>query len=423
MKANQWTADLRDRLNANARRAGFAAAGVARVPAGDEPQATSDAQRFAKWVAAGRAGEMGYLERRSEQGELVRGALHRAMPWARSVVVCAWNYNAEGPRSIDSAPKATGWIARYAWMGRTLADGTRGPTDYHDELLSRLREVEGALLAEADCTTRCYVDTGPILERDFAAKAGIGWIGKNTCVLNQELGSWLLLGVIVTSLPVEESAAELLAADRCGTCTRCIDACPTGALLADTDRTTSREMDASRCISYLTIEKKGGIDEELRAGMGRNVFGCDICQEVCPWNRRAPIGAADSMQARSELVNPPLEWLAAMDAGEFKRQFKGSPLERTGRKRLHRNVAIAMGNSGERRFLPHLDAWAAAEGESRDDAALRDVAGWARRRIRNGPEASEGTSPSASLVGDVDRRSQASEHRDAGRNSNGHEAG
>jgi epoxyqueuosine reductase len=365
---------------------------------------------------------MAYLERRNEQGELLRGALHRAMPWARSVVVCAWNYNAEGPRSIDSAPEAAGWIARYAWVGRTRADGTRGPTDYHDELLTRLREVEGALLAEADCATRCYVDTGPILERDFAAKAGIGWIGKNTCVLNQELGSWLLLGVIVTSLPVEEGAAELIAADRCGTCTRCIDACPTGALLAGRDPATAREMDASRCISYLTIEKKGGIEENLRAGMGRNVFGCDICQEVCPWNRRAPIGPADSTQARPELVNPPLEWLAAMDAAEFKRRFKGSPLERTGRKRLRRNVAIAMGNSGDGRFLPHLDAWAVAEGEGMGDETLREAADWARLRIRKGPEASDGASPSASLVGDVDGRSQAREQRDAGRNSNGHEA-
>jgi epoxyqueuosine reductase len=182
-------------------------------------------------------------------------------------------------------------------------------------------------------------------------------------------------------------------------------------------------MDAARCISYLTIEKKGGIDEDLRAGMGRNVFGCDICQEVCPWNRRAPISSADSTQARSELVNPPLEWLAAMDSAEFKRQSKGSPLERTGRKRLQRNLAIAMGNSGESRFLLQLDGWAAADAHSTADRALRDAADWARGRIRNRPEASDGARLSASLVGDVDRRSQPSEHRDAGRNSNGHEAG
>jgi epoxyqueuosine reductase len=357
---------------------------------------------------------MGYLGRRDDEGGLVRGALRRAMPWARSVVVCAWNYNVEGPRSIDAAPKPVGWIARYAWMGQTREDGTLGPADYHDELLARLRQVEAALLEQADCTTRCYVDTGPILERDFAAKAGIGWIGKNTCVLNQELGSWLLLAVIVTSIPVEETSAELVAADRCGTCTRCIDACPTDALLAGRDPASAREMDATRCISYLTIEKKGAIDEDVHAAIGRNVFGCDICQEVCPWNRRAPV--ASSVQTRPELANPPLEWLASIDSGEFKRQFKGSPLERTGRKRLLRNVAIAMGNSGDGRFVTHLDAWAEEEGEGAAHAGLRAAADAARHRIRNTTEAPAARNASASLGGDVDRGSQGSEERDAGRN-------
>jgi epoxyqueuosine reductase len=414
MKLERWTSELRERLNASAREAGFAAAGVARVPSADEPEATADAQRFAAWIDAGRAGEMGYLGRRDDDGGLVRGALRRALPWARSVVVCAWNYNAEGPLSIDAGPSAAGWLARYAWMGRPREDGTLGPTDYHDELLARLRQVEVALLEEADCTTRCYVDTGPILERDFAAKAGIGWIGKNTCVLNQELGSWLLLAVIATSLPVEETTAELVAADRCGTCTRCIDACPTDALLAGRDPASAREIDATRCISYLTIEKKGTIDENLQAAMGRHVFGCDICQEVCPWNRRAPI--AGQVESRPELVNPPLEWLASIDGAEFKRQFKGSPLERTGRKRLLRNVAIAMGNRGDGSFLRQLDAWADEEGEGVAHAGLRAAADAARRRIRGATEAPAERNASASLVGDVDRVSQGSEERHAGRN-------
>jgi epoxyqueuosine reductase len=144
----------------------------------------------------------------------------------------------------------------------------------------------------------------------------------------------------------------------------------------------AREMDASRCIAYLTIEKKGAIDESLRAGMGRQVFGCDICQDVCPWNREAPIGNYGGMQARQELVNPALDWLATMDAKEFKRRFKGSPLERTGRKRLLRNVAIAMGNSGEERFLAPLDEWRTGE-----DAVLADAAEWARSRILSGQPA------------------------------------
>lgn len=420
MKVECWTSELRERLSAGARQAGFAAAGVARVPSLDEPQAALDAERFGAWIEAGCAGELGYLARRNEHGELVRGALRRAMPWARSVVVCAWSYNAAGPRSVDTAPEQSGWIARYAWMGRARADdGTLAPVDYHDELMERLRQVEAALLEEAECTTRCYVDTGPILERDFAARAGLGWIGKNTCVLNQELGSWLLLGVIVTSLAVEESAAELVASDRCGTCTRCIEACPTDALLAGRDPASAREMDATRCISYLTIEKKGAIDEELHAGIGRNVFGCDICQEVCPWNRRPPI--ADSVQPRPELVNPALEWLASMDSGEFKRQFKGSPLERTGRKRLLRNVAIAMGNSGQREFLPQLDAWAEEEGEGVAHAGLRAAANAARHRIRKLTEAVAAQNASASLVGDVDGCTESTEERD-GRRSSGGEA-
>jgi epoxyqueuosine reductase len=245
------------------------------------------------------------------------------------------------------------------------------PTDYHNELLERLRRIEAAIRARFAGETRCYVDTGPVVERSVAARAGVGWIGKNTCLINQELGSWLLLGIIVTSLPVTSDAVAEVAADRCGSCTRCIDACPTNALVAP------REMDASRCIAYLTIEKKGAIAEELREPMGRHVFGCDICQDVCPWNRRAPIAVKESMEPRQELVNPALEWLASLDAAEFRRYFSGSPLERTRRKRLHRNVAIAMGNSGERGFLPQLEAWSAGE-----DEVLAESARWAIGQIQ-----------------------------------------
>jgi len=187
----------------------------------------------------------------------------------------------------------------------------------------------------------------------------------------------------VTSLRVEDEAAVLISAlhsqDRCGSCTRCIDACPTGALLGSMEVGGAREMDASRCIAYLTIEKKGAIEEELRGPMGRQVFGCDICQDVCPWNGRAPVGWHEGMLARAELMNPALEWLAGMDAAEFKRLFKGSPLERTGRKRLLRNVAIAMGNSGEARFLSQLDAWRMGE-----DAVLAEAAEWAIERCQKG---------------------------------------
>jgi epoxyqueuosine reductase len=380
--AETWTPELRRWLEDQARAAGFDAAGVADVRAAADPVSARESDRFAAWVEAGRAGEMEYLKRRDESGALLRSSMHAAMPWARSVVVCALNYNADAPGSIAPAPAGTGWIARYAWSGRTPADGLTAPTittDYHDELLGRLRTIEAGLLAQSACTTRSYVDTGPLVERSLAVLAGVGWIGKNTCVIRQGLGSWVLLGVIVTSLPVEEQPASMLAPDRCGSCTRCIDACPTDALLGTKDPEAPREMDASRCIAYLTIEKKGAIDESLRAGMGRQVFGCDICQDVCPWNRKAAIGDADGMRARPELINPALEWLAAMDGREFKRRFKGSPLERTGRKRLLRNVAVAMGNSGEARFLDQLDVWRAGE-----DAVLAETADWARKQILDG---------------------------------------
>jgi epoxyqueuosine reductase len=387
-----WTPDLRRWLDQAAREAGFDAAGIAGAPEPGGPAFIGESQRFTAWVDAGHAGEMNYLKRRDEAGALVRSALNIPMPWARSVIVCALNYNADAPLSIDPAPPATGWIARYAWSGQAQnGESALLPSDYHDQLLSRLHRIEAGLLAQAPCTTRCYVDTGPLLERNYAARAGVGWIGKNTCVINQRLGSWLLLGVIVTSLRLDtEPAGELspqqpkaqpdtlLAPDRCGSCTRCIDACPTGALLGAKDPAAPREMDASRCIAYLTIEKKGAIDESLRPQIGRQVFGCDICQDVCPWNRRkAPIGVHPDMQPRSELINPALDWFASMDAQDFKRHFKGSPLERTGRKRLLRNVAIAMGNSGNRRFLLQLDKWA----EQTTDEVLRESAVWARTQI------------------------------------------
>ena len=378
--AGAWTSELEQWLRERAAEAGFDTAGVAPVDSADPRNTVQlDAERFAAWVAAGRAGEMEYLKRRDDQGVLLRSGVQVAMPWARSVIVCALNYNASGPLSIDGAPSGTGWIARYAWSGQAGTDVSTDelvPTDYHDQLLSRLRQVEAAVRERFPCETRCYVDTGPLVERAMAAKAGVGWIGKNTCVINQQLGSWLLLGVVVTSIPVA-SAAEFkiagfqAAADRCGSCTRCIDACPTDALVAP------YQMDASRCIAYLTIEKKGVIAEELREPMGRQVFGCDICQDVCPWNRRAPIAAKEGMLARPQMVNPALDWLAGMDAAEFKRWFKGSPVERTRRKRLLRNVAIAMGNSGQRRFAAQLEAWAAAE-----DPVLAEAAEWATNRMR-----------------------------------------
>jgi len=338
--------------------AGFDLSGIA--PASD----SRELKHFPEWIAAGHAGEMKYLESRDEQGELKRGSLARVAPWARSVVVCAINFNTDHPYSTQMHDPERGWISRYAWSRE----------DYHDAVLDRLKQVEAALRLgvpshlQPDLTTRSYVDTGPIVERVFAKYAGVGWIGKNTCIINQKKGSWLFLGVILTSLELEP---DLPAPDRCGTCTRCIEACPTDAILAP------YKLDSNRCIAYLTIEKRGSIAEDLREGMGRHVFGCDICQDVCPWNRKAPASTAPEFQARPGLVNPALAWLAEMSVEEFRETFRGSPIRRTKRSGLRRNAAIAMGNSGNPEFLPLLDKMAADEDES-----LAEAAHWARSRLK-----------------------------------------
>ncbi len=342
--------------------AGFELAGIA--PADHAPEL----DYFPEWIAAGHAGEMKYLEARNEQGRLKRASLAHAAPWARSVVVCALNYNSAQPYSTQliEPHEDRGWISRYAW----------GPQDYHDAVMTRLRQVEAALKNAVDdhsLITRCYVDTGPIIERVVAKYAGIGWIGKNTCIINQKLGSWIFLGVILTSLELEPIEKTIPAPDRCGSCTRCIDACPTDALIAP------YKLDSNKCISYLTIEKRGELphDEKLREGMGRHVFGCDICQDVCPWNRKAPATNAAEFQPREELVNPSLEWLAEMNVHEFNETFRGSPVRRAKRSGLRRNAIVAMGNSGERKFLPLLERLAGDE-----DEVVAESARWAARKIR-----------------------------------------
>jgi epoxyqueuosine reductase len=349
--------------------AGFELVGVA--PVDDTPEL----EYFPQWIAEGRAGEMKYLEARDEQGRLKRASLAHAVPWARSVVVCAINYNTAQPYSTQVADDPTkaqgrGWISRYAW----------GDQDYHDSVMPRLRQVEAALrnaFGTDGLVTRCYVDTGPIVERVVAKYAGIGWIGKNTCIINQKTGSWLFLGVILTSLDLardSETGSELgvPAPDRCGSCTRCIDACPTDAFIAP------YQLDSSRCIAYLTIEKRGALpeDEELRSGIGRHVFGCDICQDVCPWNRKAPATNAAEFQPLRDLVNPALDWLAEISVEEFRRTFRGSPVRRAKRAGLRRNAVIAMGNSGDRKFLPLLEKLAVD-----DDKVLAESAAWAIQKL------------------------------------------
>jgi epoxyqueuosine reductase len=377
-----------------ARDAGFELAGIA--PVRDFPEL----EDFPKWIAAGHAGEMKYLEARDEGGELKRANLRSVAPWARSVIVCAINYNTAHPYSTQVQDSQHGWISRYAWSRE----------DYHEAVMRRLRVVEARLRDDIETSgakarnlpdvrgtaqavpfhgsgekrerdqrrtkagetpalqTRCYVDTGPLVERVYAKYAGVGWIGKNTCILNQKIGSWLFLGVILTSI---ELMPDLPAPDRCGTCTRCIEACPTEALIAP------YQLDSNRCISYLTIEKRGSIPENLREGMGRHVFGCDICQDVCPWNRKAPATTLAEFQPREGLVNPALEWLAEMSTEEFQKAFRGSPIRRAKRSGLRRNAVVAMGNSGDRRFVPLLEKLAVGE-----DGVVAEHAKWAAKKLK-----------------------------------------
>jgi len=354
-----------------ARQAGFPLAAIAPVPAAGSESSREERARFEEWIASGAAGEMEYLKRRNENGELVRSSLHAVFPWVRSVIVCAANYNSDQPRSLDPAPEGTGWIARYAQSG-SQPNGSEParPSDYHKVLLKRLNSLDAALKQHYGAfESRCYIDTGPLVDRVYARYSGIGWTGKNTCILNQQLGSWLFLGVILTSFELQPDQFPQLAADRCGSCTRCIDACPTQAL-------TPYQMDATRCIAYLTIEKRGSIPEELRAGIGRQVFGCDICQDVCPWNqkqtRRAPVATDPELTPRAALVNPALDWLAAMQEEDFVEWFYGSPVKRAKFEGFRRNLAIAMGNSGLARYLPRLKEWSGSE-----DPTLREAATWA----------------------------------------------
>jgi epoxyqueuosine reductase len=390
--------------------AGFVEAGWTGLP---HAQSQRDAKRFGEFVETGRGGTMDYLARRDEAGRLVRGDVQIPFSWARSVIVCLAGYQADAPLSTDPAEEAAAWIARYAWTGRREQDGSIRPSDYHKVLLKRLRKLESAMhtaFGEFEC--RASVDTGPVVERSLAHAAGVGWTGKNTCLIHPRLGSWNFLAVLVTSLEVPPESRPLQVPDRCGSCRRCLDACPTGAL------TAPYQMDATRCISYLTIEHRGAIEEDLMAGMGRQVFGCDICQDVCPWNRKAPLQASDAadLLPRGELINPSLEWLAGMTEAQFEGFFNGSPVRRAGFLGLRRNVAIAMGNAGLQRFVPWLRKLLteldeelthsnldprSTERKKSMQVALRDACGWAltviaEKGLHDAPEAGQAESLSRS---------------------------
>jgi epoxyqueuosine reductase len=338
---------LAERAKALALEAGFDLAGVA---AADAPR---ELAFFAEWIARGYAGEMAYLTSQAPR----RGDLRRAFPWARSVLSVGAQYDTPHPFSTEAGAGA-GWIARYAWGD-----------DYHDVMKAMLERLAAALEAEAGAFRwRAYVDTGPIVERAYAAAAGLGAWGKNTCLLHPEHGSWFFLGELVTDLELLPDAPR---PDMCGSCTACLDACPTGALPAP------YVLDATRCISYLTIELKGAIPEPLRPGVGRQVFGCDICQDVCPWNRRRRRHGRPSFEPRAGQLAPDLEELARLDEEGFRARFRGSAVKRAKRRGLLRNVAVALGNSGDPVHRPVLERLA-----DDDDALVREHARWALGRLR-----------------------------------------
>jgi epoxyqueuosine reductase len=347
---------LAARAKSLALEAGFDLAGIA------DAAAPRELAFFSEWIARGHAGEMAYLTSQAER----RSDLRLAFPWARSVISVALQYDTPQAYSTE-VPSDRGWIARYAWGD-----------DYHDVMKARLETLVERLQAEAGpFRSRVYVDTGPIVERAYAAAAGIGAWGKNTCLLHPEHGSWFFLGEAVTDL---ELLADAPLPDMCGSCTACLEACPTGALPAP------YVLDATRCISYLTIELKGAMPEERREDLGRHVFGCDICQDVCPWNRKRRYRGEACFEPRPGLPAPDLEELAGLGEAEFRERFRRSPVKRAKRRGLLRNVAVALGNAGDASKRPVLERLAEDA-----DPVVREHALWALRRLSAGPSSPGGS--------------------------------
>ena len=310
--------------------------------------------RLADWIERGFAGDMGYLSESLDE----RLDPRQVLPTARSVVSLACVYNTAAPRSTDAVAPGGAAIARYAWGD-----------DYHDVMRDRMRRLLQWMADEAGPGFEAFscVDSGPVQERVFAEQAGIGWIGKNSCVINPKLGSWLFLGEILTNAELEPDEP---AVDQCGTCTRCLDACPTGAIVGP------GEVDATRCLSYLTIESRGAVDETMRASIGARVFGCDICQDVCPWNRRAAESEDPAWQARPGLLYPRLIDLCRMTDEAWRAVIRGSALRRAGLRRIRRSLAYASAHLPETERREAVEALAGHP--SAADRDVSDALVWAR---------------------------------------------
>ncbi|HEY2761331.1 MAG TPA: tRNA epoxyqueuosine(34) reductase QueG [Pirellulales bacterium] len=342
MTATTITADLK----AAARKLGFDLCGI--CPAVAPPGAID---HFQQWLAAGYAGEMHYLADRAG----AYADVGRVLDGARSIVMLAMNYRME---EFAETPPGHGKVSRYAWGN-----------DYHDLIRSRLGELADRLKSAAPgANVRGVVDTAPLLEREFAQLAGLGWIGKNTLLLNKQMGSWFFLAALLTDVELEFDKPH--AADHCGTCRACLDACPTGAFV------DAYVLDARRCISYLTIELRSAIPNELRERVGEWLFGCDVCQDVCPWNHRAPISEEPAFAARAGMNSIELTSLFDMDETAFRKRFRDTPLWRAKRRGLLRNAAIVLGNRPVESAMPAL-----VRGLNDNEALVRGACAWSLEKF------------------------------------------
>ena len=340
--------DLKESIKAKAAELGFVACGFARADAAPEA-----GERLREWIAAGYHGEMGWIEERAEQ----RASPQGLWPDVRSVIALAMSY---APASDPMALAGEGSRGRIS----VYAQGT----DYHKTVKKALKAMGRWLAEEAGCQLKVFVDTAPVMEKPLSAAAGIGWQGKHSNLLSREFGNWLFLGVIYTTLELEPDA---LASEHCGSCSRCMMACPTGAIVAP------GQVDARKCISYLTIEHAGPIPHEYRERIGNRIYGCDDCLAVCPWNRFASQAQANiAFAPRAELAAPALADLLALDDASFREMFSGSPIKRIGVARMIRNCLIAAGNSGDPALRPAVERHAASE-----DPVVADAAAWALARL------------------------------------------
>ena len=343
---------LRDAIRDRALAGGFDAVGFAPAALGEETRG-----RLAAFLAEGMHGDMGWMAEKADR----RGDPCTLWPEARTVIALGLSYAPhEDPRRLLGHP-ARGVVSAYARN-----------RDYHDLVKGRLKTLAQWIVARAGAGVKVFVDTAPVMEKPLAARAGLGWQGKHTNLVSRAHGSWLFLGEIYTTLALPPDAA---AEDRCGSCRRCLDACPTAAFPAP------YRLDARRCISYLTIEHKGPIPEELRPLMGNRIYGCDDCLAACPWNKFARATREPAFMPRAELTAPRLADLAQLDDAGFREVFSGSPIKRIGRDRFVRNVLVALGNCGDPAQAPAAEALLDDPSE-----VVRDAAAWAAARLR-------GTSP------------------------------